>query len=175
MPPRGRNRGRGAGQARDTALGPDGQPADRADQHPGVADTIPGQVGGIEPAVLECSDGSDEETSSANKKPNLVAEGPRYGYKMPNGAFIAKSNFVLKVKSEIESDKYPNLKGNTWTIKLAPSARYPNGSSQEIFIPKSYAKDHRLVEAIIDKQVKGTIDMDFDKHEWKLLGRFQNL
>ena len=134
MPPRGRNRV--AGQARDTALGPDGQPADRADQHPGVADTLPGQVGGIEPAVLECSDGSDEETSSANKKPNLVAEGPRYGYKMPNGAFIAKSNFVLEVKSEIESDKYPNLKGNTWTIKLAPSARYPKWIQSGDFHPK---------------------------------------
>ena len=128
-------------------------------------------VNGIEPALLECSDGSDEETATSRKKPNLVAEGSRYGYKMPNGAFISKSNFILKVKSEIESDKYPNLKGNTWTIKLAPSARYPSGSSQEIFIPMCYAKDHRLVEAIIDKQVKGTIDMDIGKNEWKLLVR----
>ena len=107
-------------------------------------------VNGIEPALLECSDGSDEETVTGRKKANLVAEGSRYGYNMPNGAFISNSNFILKVKSEIESDKYPNLKGNTWTIKLAPSARYPSGSSQEIFIPKCYAKDHRLVEAIID-------------------------
>ena len=128
-------------------------------------------VGGVQ-AVIDCSDSSDEETATnSRKKPSLVAEGPRYGYKMSSGTFIFKSNFVLKVKSEIESEKYPNLKGHTWTLKLAPSARYPNGSLQEIFIPKSSVKDPKLVEAIIDKQTKGTIDMDFEKGEWKLLVR----
>ena len=36
-------------------------------------------------------------TVTSRKKPSLVAEGPRYGYKMASGTFIAKSNFVLKV------------------------------------------------------------------------------
>ena len=114
---------------------------------------------------------SDDETAKNKKKPTLIAEGSRYGYKLASGAFIFKSNFILKVKSEIQSDKYPNLKGHTWNLKLAPSARYPNGSLQEIFIPKSSVKDPKLVEAIIDKQTKGTIDMDFEKAEWKGLVR----
>ena len=167
MAPRGRGRARGR-----AAGGPDvpGQ---------AVGDVAPppllrGQdqvVGGVSRAVL--SDSSDDENTNSRKKPSLVAEGPRYGYKMPSGAFISKSNFVLKVKSEIESDKYPNLKGHTWIIKLAPSARYPNGSSQEIFIPKSIQKEPKLVEAVIDKQVKGHLDMDFDRCEWKQLGNIQ--
>ena len=161
MAPRGR-RGRGRGQPTGNADQPDDAGLRGQDQ----------VVGGVQPAILECSDTSDEENSSTSrKKPSLIAEGPRYGYKMASGAFISKSNFVLKVKSEIESDKYPNLKGHTWTLKLAPSARYPNGSLQEIFIPKSCVKDPKLVECIIDKQIKGSIDMDFDKIEWKLLVR----
>ena len=128
-------------------------------------------LGGVEAVVIDNSGSSDEETSTTRKKPSLVAEGSRYGHKMSSGAFVFKSNFILKVKSEIQSDKYPNLKGHTWVLKLAPSARYPNGSMQEICIPKSCVKDPKLVEAIIDKQTKGTIDMDFGKNEWKMLVR----
>lgn len=165
MAPRGR---RAAGRGRGTG-GEPAQPAGGVDQP--MLRGLDQVVGGVQPAVMDCSDSSGDETSNSRKKPNLVAEGPRYGYKMPSGAFISKSNFILKVKSEIESEKYPNLKGHTWTLKLAASARYPNGSLQEIFIPKSCVKDPKLVEAIIDKQIKGTIDMDFGKEEWKLLVR----
>ena len=150
----------GQGQGQQGAVHADGQP--RVAGHgqgagqPGVAlcglDHV---VGGVPAAVIEESDSSDEENvTNPRKKPSLVAEGPRYGYKMPSGNFIFKSNFVLKVKSEIESEKYPILKGHTWTLKLAHSARYPNGSLQEIFIPKCSVKDPKLVEAIIDKQTK---------------------
>lgn len=140
-----RQAGRGRGRGRDQD----------AQQNDPVLRGENDVVGGIQPALIDCSDNSDEETATnTRRKPNLVAEGPRYGYKMPSGAFIFKSNFVLKVKSEIESEKYPNLKGHTWTLKLAPSARYPDGSLQEIFIPKSSVKDPKLVEAIIDKQTK---------------------
>ena len=154
MAPRSR-RGRGRGQPTGNADQPDDAGLRGQDQ----------VVGGVQPAILECSDTSDEENSSTSrKKPSLIAEGPRYGYKMASGAFISKSYFVLKVKSKIESDTYPNLRGLTWTFKLASSARYPNGSLQEIFIPKSCVKDPKLVECIIDKQIKGSID----KIEWKL-------
>ena len=100
-----------------------------------------------------------------------MAEGCRYGFKLKSGAFVPKSNFILKVNSEINSEKYPSLKGHTWILKLAPSARYPNGFMQEIFLPKSTVKDPKLVETIIDRQTKATIDMDFEKSEWKQLVR----
>ena len=168
MAPRAR---RGVGRGQGTAGNP-GQPLQDAVGTQPLLRGLDQVVGGVQPAVIDCNESSDEERgSNSRKKPSVVAEGPRYGYKMSSGTFVSKSNFVLKCKSEIQSDKYPNLKGHTWMLKLAPSARYPNGSMQEIFIPKSCVKDPKLVEALIDKQTKGTIDMDFDKTEWKMLVR----
>ena len=73
-------RGRGRGRAQDQG----GQPGARGENE---------VVGGLQPAIIDCSESSDDETTSnTRKKPNLVSEGPRYGYKMPSGAFIFKSN-----------------------------------------------------------------------------------
>jgi hypothetical protein len=93
MPPRGRRVGQrvAGGHPGQVAVLPAGDLA---------GPQLRGQnqvVGGIQPAVLEDSGSSDEETVTSRKKPSLVAEGPCYGYKMASGIFIAKSNFVLKV------------------------------------------------------------------------------
>ena len=108
-------------------------------------------------AMIECSDSEEEPGEEADKrrrnKKVLVQECGVYGYRLPNGHLMKKTNFVMSVSSEITSKGYPDLIGHTWSIDLAPSMKWPEGSLQEVFLAASRLRDVKTSAAMLRPQV----------------------